>query len=126
VVTTEAGALQSAPSPGSNVSTAFGCAALKAAHRSTWRCVLPICSFGTQPFLGRCFKKFWASVNYLTSGQRRTPYWQAQRDVEGMQMLAWIIAVVVAIGLIWSVAAMSNLIPVVDGSDSAPISRPAE
>jgi hypothetical protein len=40
-------------------------------------------------------------------------------------MLAWMIAVVVAIGLIWSVAAMSNLLPV-DGSDSAPISRPAE
>jgi hypothetical protein len=39
-------------------------------------------------------------------------------------MLAWIIAVVVAIGLIWSVAAMSNLIPVVDVS--AAISRPAE
>jgi hypothetical protein len=40
-------------------------------------------------------------------------------------MLAWMIAVVVAIGLIWSVAAMSNLL-LVDGSDSAPISRPAE
>jgi len=53
----------------------------------------------------------------------RTPR-QAQRDVEGMQMLAWIIAVVVAIGLIWSVAAMSNLLPV-DGLVSA-ISRPAE
>jgi hypothetical protein len=33
------------------------------------------------------------------------------------------IAVVVAIGLIWSVAAMSNLVPVVDGSVSAAISR---
>jgi hypothetical protein len=41
-------------------------------------------------------------------------------------MLAWIIAFVVAIGLIWSVAAMSNLVPMVDGSDSAAISRPAE
>jgi hypothetical protein len=53
------------------------------------------------------------------------PYRQAQR--EGMQMRAWLvgIAVVVAIGLIWSVAAMSNLVPV-DGSDSAAISRPAE
>jgi hypothetical protein len=31
-----------------------------------------------------------------------------------MQMLlAWIIGVVVAIGLIWSVAVMSNLVPVV-------------
>jgi hypothetical protein len=44
-----------------------------------------------------------------------------------MQMRAWMmgISVVVAIGLIWSVAAMSNLVPV-DGSDSAAISRPAE
>jgi hypothetical protein len=38
-------------------------------------------------------------------------------------MLAWIISVVVAIGLMWSVAAMSNLVPLV--SDSAGISRPA-
>jgi hypothetical protein len=30
-----------------------------------------------------------------------------------MQMLAWIIAIVVAIGLMWSAAAMSNLVPVV-------------
>ena len=54
---------------------------------------------------------------------------QAQRDVEGMQMRAWIvgIAAVVAIGLIWSFAAMSNLVPV-DGSGMslAGISRPAE
>jgi hypothetical protein len=46
-----------------------------------------------------------------------------------MQMRAWMvgIAVVVAIGLIWSVAAMSNLVPV-DGSETslAAISRPAE
>jgi hypothetical protein len=43
-------------------------------------------------------------------------------------MRAWTvgIAVVVAIGLIWSVAAMSNLVPVVDGSVSAAISPPAE
>jgi hypothetical protein len=40
-------------------------------------------------------------------------------------MLAWIMAVVVAIGLIWSVAAMSNLVPVVD-SGSTPLSGPAE
>jgi hypothetical protein len=40
-------------------------------------------------------------------------------------MLAWIIGVVVAIGLIWSVAAMSNLVPV-DGSDSAAISQPPQ
>jgi hypothetical protein len=31
-----------------------------------------------------------------------------------------------AIGLMWSVAAMSNLVPVVDGSVSAAISWPAE
>jgi hypothetical protein len=45
-----------------------------------------------------------------------------------MQMRAWmagIIAVVVTIGLIWSVAAMSELVPVVS-SDSDAISRPAE
>jgi hypothetical protein len=41
-------------------------------------------------------------------------------------MLAWIIAAVVAIGLIWSVAAMSDLVPVVDGSHSASISKPAD
>ncbi|HKF08910.1 MAG TPA: hypothetical protein VKB89_09335 [Xanthobacteraceae bacterium] len=41
-------------------------------------------------------------------------------------MLAWIIAVVVAIGLMWSVAAMSNLVPVVADSDSTGISQPAE
>jgi len=40
-------------------------------------------------------------------------------------MLAWIVAAVVAIGLIWSFAAMSNLVPV-DGSDSTATSRPAE
>jgi hypothetical protein len=58
-----------------------------------------------------------------------SPYRQAQRDVEGMQMRAWMvgIAVVVAIGLIWSVAVMSNVVPV-DGSEMslAAISRPAE
>jgi hypothetical protein len=46
-----------------------------------------------------------------------------------MQMRAWMvgIAIVVAIGLIWSFAAMSNLVPV-DGSEMslAGISRPAE
>jgi hypothetical protein len=46
-----------------------------------------------------------------------------------MQMRAWMvgIAIVVAIGLIWSVAVMSDLIPV-DGSQMslAGISRPAE
>jgi hypothetical protein len=46
-----------------------------------------------------------------------------------MQMRGWMvgITVVVAIGLMWSVAAMSNLVPV-DGSEMslASISRPAE
>ena len=43
-------------------------------------------------------------------------------------MRAWMVglAVVVAIGLMWSVAAMSNLVPVVEGSVSATISPPAE
>jgi hypothetical protein len=82
-------------------------------------------------FLGRGFKKFCASVNYLTLGRRKyaSPYRQAQRDVEAMQMRAWMvgIAVVVAISLIWSFAAVSNLVPV-DGSEMslAGISRPAE
>jgi hypothetical protein len=83
-------------------------------------------------FLGPCFKKFCAFVNHLTLGRRknvRAPNRQAQRDVEGMQMRAWMvgIAVVVAIGLIWSVAVMSNLVPV-DGSEMslASMSRPAE
>ncbi len=43
---------------------------------------------------------------------------QAQRDPEEMQMRIGIgiaVAVVVAIGLIWSVAAMSELVPVVSG-----------
>jgi hypothetical protein len=40
-------------------------------------------------------------------------------------MLAWIIAFVVAIGLIWSVATMSSLVPV-DGSDVVAMTRPNE
>jgi hypothetical protein len=46
-----------------------------------------------------------------------------QRDAEGMQMRTGIgIAVVVAIGLIWSVAAMSKLVPVASAEmRSAPI-----
>ena len=55
----------------------------------------------------------------------RPPDREAQRDTEGMQMVARIIAGVVPIGLIWSVAVMSNLLPV-DGSISAAISRPAK
>src|SRR5262249_8451163 len=56
---------------------------------------------------------------------RQTP----DRKVGGgirMKMLAWIIGVVVAIGLVWSVAAMSNSVPVVDDSHSAAISQPAK
>ena len=40
-------------------------------------------------------------------------------------MLAWIVGVVVAIGLIWSVAAMSELVPIVADLDSTAISQPA-
>ena len=58
-----------------------------------------------------------------------SPYRQAHRDIEAMQMRAWMvgIALVVAISLIWSIAAVSNLVPV-DGSEMslAGISRPAE
>jgi hypothetical protein len=45
-----------------------------------------------------------------------------------MQMRAGVvgIAVVVAIGLMWSVAAMSSLVPVVDGSVAAALLPPAE
>jgi hypothetical protein len=54
------------------------------------------------------------TVNCLTLGWRKicTLFRQSQRDAEGKQMRAWMgIAVVVAIGLIWSVAAMSKLVP---------------
>jgi hypothetical protein len=62
-------------------------------------------------------------VNCLTLGRKKIcePYIAKQRD-------SWIgIAIVVAIGLIWSVAVMSKLVPV-DGSEmrSPAISRPAE
>jgi hypothetical protein len=43
-----------------------------------------------------------------------------------MRALTVGIAALVAIGLMWSVAAISNLVPVVDGSISAAISLPAE
>jgi hypothetical protein len=44
----------------------------------------------------------------------RALFRQAQRNAEGMQMRIGIgIAVVLAIGLIWSVAAMSEWVPVV-------------
>jgi hypothetical protein len=63
-----------------------------------------------------------------TAKNMRAPIRQARREAEGMQMRAWMgIAVVVAIGLIWSVAVMSKLVPV-DGSEMrlAATSRPAE
>jgi hypothetical protein len=73
-------------------------------------------------------QKFGALVNHVTSGRQKICGYigKLTRRRWGMQMLAWIIAVVVAIGLIWSVAAMSNLVPVVEGSGSAAISQPAE
>ena len=43
---------------------------------------------------------------------------------EGVQMLGWILSVVVAMGLIWSFAAMFELVPIV--SDSVAISSPAK
>jgi hypothetical protein len=56
------------------------------------------------------------TVNYLTLERRKICeplFRQAQREAEGKQMRAWMgIAVVVAIGLIWSVAAMSKWVPV--------------
>ena len=97
--------------------------------RSKWRAALFIAIFFAS--LGPCFKKFCAFVNYLTLGGEKMckPLGGTQCDVEGMQMRAWMvgIAVVVAIGLIWSVAVMSNLVPV-DGSEMslASISPPAE
>jgi hypothetical protein len=39
-----------------------------------------------------------------------------------MQMLAWTMGAVVAIGLMWSVATMCDFVPVV--LDSAPVSQP--
>ena len=57
------------------------------------------------------------------------PYRQAQRDMKGMQMRALTLgmAVVVAIGLLWSVAVMSNLVPLVGSEVTlAAVSRVAE
>ena len=64
------------------------------------------------------------SVNYFTLGGEKIcePYRRQARW--GMHMLAWMITVVVAIGLVWSFVAMSELLPVV--SDSVAISRPAK
>jgi len=43
-----------------------------------------------------------------------SPIWPSSSDAEGKQMRAWMVgmAVVVAVGLIWSVAAMSKWVPV--------------
>jgi hypothetical protein len=51
-------------------------------------------------------------VNYLTSGRRKVCE-ALPGSTEGMQMRIGIIGlvVVIAIGLIWSVAAMSKLVP---------------
>jgi hypothetical protein len=56
-------------------------------------------------------------VNYFTLGGRKIwePYFaKLNARQKGMQMrIGIVIAVVVAIGLMWSVAAMSELVPVV-------------
>jgi hypothetical protein len=70
------------------------------------------------------------TVNCLTLRRRKICeplFRQAQREAEGMQMRAWMGIAMVAIGLIWSVAVMSKLVPV-DGSEMrlAATSRPAE
>src|SRR5262245_11472836 len=61
-------------------------------------------------FLDPCFKKFCASVNYLTLGRRKICeplFRQAQRRQRGTHMRSTSIgiAIVVAIGLMWSIAA---------------------
>jgi hypothetical protein len=83
-------------------------------------------------FLDLCFKKLCASVKCFTLGRRQICeplFRQAQRRQRGMHMRSTsiAIAIVVAIGLIWSVAAMSKLVPV-DGSEmrSAAISAHPE
>ena len=75
-------------------------------------------------------KRFRRTVICLTLGRRKTcdPSSPISTRRRGMQMRAWMgIAVVVAMGLIWSVAAMSKLVPV-DGSEMklAGTSQPAQ
>jgi hypothetical protein len=71
-------------------------------------------------------------VNYLTLGWReicKAPIGKLNGNMKGMQMRALTLgmAVVVAIGLIWSVAVMSNLVPLVGSEVTlAAVSRPAE
>jgi hypothetical protein len=48
-----------------------------------------------------------------TQTAKSAPVLAAHCAVEEMQMAGWIIAAMVAIGLMWSVATMSNLVPVV-------------
>ena len=88
---------------------------------------IAVASFFAEPALARlCFKSFGVcELLHIGAGKNMRILRQAQRDIKGVQMLAWIIGGVVAIGLIWSVAAMTNLVPL-DGSDSAVISQPAQ
>ena len=70
-------------------------------------------------------------MNHLTLARRKNVQAPVGKlNTKGMQMDAWMVRItiaVVAVGLIWSVAAMSNLLPM-DGSEVslAAISRPAE
>src|SRR5262245_14297133 len=61
----------------------------------------------------RCFR---STVNYLTFGRRKAcdSLLAKLKRRKGKQMRAWMVgmAVVVAVGLIWSVAAMSKWVPV--------------
>ena len=55
-------------------------------------------------------------VNYLALGRRKVcePYLAKLKAIEGMQMrtcIGIVVIVVVAIGLIWSVAVMSGVVP---------------
>jgi hypothetical protein len=78
--------------------------------------------FASSSFVSKNFAHLW-TTSYRDDEKYSNPY--RQLNARGMQMRAWMVGIVVAIGLIWSVAAMSNLVPV-DGSDAAAISRPAE
>jgi hypothetical protein len=102
-------------------------------NRASRQTFVPHCHLGwtaSEPPLQPRVKKFCASVNCLTLGRRKVcepPISPSSTRPEGMQMRAWMVGIAVAIGLIWSVAAMSKLVPV-DGSEMslAAISRPAE
>jgi len=64
---------------------------------------------GLAKILGIC------ELPHIQAARNLRRYRPTQCDLEGCKMPAWIIAVVVAIGLVWSVAAMSNLVPVAAG-----------